>query len=1036
LICKILSQNRTFHGILIGTLLMELFLILVLGAIVVWLVSKRSADQQYTRQLYDLASRLEDRVLRLERAQQLKAAASPPPEPQVRTQNVAQSTAPIPKAAQASADVPASFPQPIVRIQTQESALTAAPTTSEAAAVTPTGTKQATWTGSVPPTPPRVPPFVPNFGSVPEESSQATSSKKHSLSLEERLGANWLNKLGIVILVIGVTFFLAYQLRTLGPLGKTVVGYVISVTLLIGGLLLEQRKKYQIFARAGIGGGWALTFFVTYAMYHVTATHVLSSQAVDLILMMLVAVGMIWHSLLYKSQVVTSLAFLLAFCTVGISHVTVFSLVAGLLLALGLVYVTSRQRWYELELAGLVSVYLNHFVWLQRVLPEGGQPGHPFPEFFASAALLLLYWLIFRVAYVLRSPRNSREELLSSVTAILNAAGLLSLLKYQSSHPEWAFGGLLALGTAEMLFALYARRRFRAAFIVLSSIASVFLLAAVPFRFSGSSWSIFWLLEAEVLFLTGLRMKERVFRRLGLIAGFATAIQLAVADVYPIILLRQTQPDIHRHLAISIALICGAIVYWFNSQFAPRRWTEIGESEGDSSVLRFMSYLGLLAAMGALWVFFPGSVTVVAWMLLAVLLGLVAEKLASADLTLQADMLAASAFVRIVVINLFIPGHWGFWSQRAVTVALCAVLFYCCTRRKSGSDVLQAVYVPAAYSWAGSTLLGLLVWYELRPVSVAVGWGVLGLILFEIGIVRRRSYLRHQGYVLLGASFIRIFFANLSAGGDSRFLNPRMYTVLPLIAAYFWVYERLRTEAESPQLDRVIGDVAAWLGATAAVALAYFEFSPEWVVVVWSVLVVVLVLTAWLLDRRIFLAQALTLLVAVAARAVLFNLLSAPLVAGSFWSSRLICVGSACAVVLLALPIGFRLRKMSSDWTQPGDAAGWVSMVLSRPEQLLFFVPLLLLTTLLAVHMRAGMITVAWSALGIITFLFALLVQERTFRLAGLSLLLLGVGKILIIDMWNLAPTDRYITLIVMGAALLLVSFLYTRYREAILKLL
>ena len=124
----------------------------------------------------------------------------------------------------------------------------------------------------MPPPPQRVPPFVPRFGSVPEESSQATSPEKHSLSLEERLGANWLNKLGIVILVIGVTFFLAYQLRTMGPLGKTIVGYVTSVTLLVGGLLLERRKKYQIFARAGIGGGWALTFFVTYAMYHVSAT--------------------------------------------------------------------------------------------------------------------------------------------------------------------------------------------------------------------------------------------------------------------------------------------------------------------------------------------------------------------------------------------------------------------------------------------------------------------------------------------------------------------------------------------------------------------------------------------------------------------------------------------------------------------------------------------------------------------------------------------------------------------------------------------
>jgi uncharacterized membrane protein len=235
---------------------MELFLILVLGAIVVWLVNKRGADQQYTRQLYDLASRLEDRVLRLERAQEWKAAASPPPEPQVRTQNVAQWTAPIPNAAaaQVSADVPASFPQPIARSQTRESALTGAPTMPEVAAAAATGPKQATWTASAPPPPPRVPPFVPHFGSVPEESSQATSPEKHSLSLEERLGANWLNKLGIIILVIGVTFFLAYQLRTLGPLGKTVVGFVISVTLLVGGLLLERHKKYQIFARAGIGG--------------------------------------------------------------------------------------------------------------------------------------------------------------------------------------------------------------------------------------------------------------------------------------------------------------------------------------------------------------------------------------------------------------------------------------------------------------------------------------------------------------------------------------------------------------------------------------------------------------------------------------------------------------------------------------------------------------------------------------------------------------------------------------------------------------
>jgi hypothetical protein len=46
------------------------------------------------------------------------------------------------------------------------------------------------------------------------------------------------------------------------------------------------------------------------------------------------------------------------------------------------------------------------------------------------------------------------------------------------------------------------------------------------------------------------------------------------------------------------------------------------------------------------------------------------------------------------------------------------------------------------------------------------------------------------------------------------------------------------------------------------------------------------------------------------------------------------------------------------------------------------------------------------------------------------------VAKILFVDVWKLAPADRYITLIVMGVALLLVSFLYTRYRGILLKFL
>ena len=65
-------------------------------------------------------------------------------------------------------------------------------------------------------------------------------------------------------------------------------------------------------------------FFTTYALNHVAAARVLSSTTVDLVLMLAVAGGMVAHTLRYRSQVVTGLAFLLAFSTVTISHDTVF----------------------------------------------------------------------------------------------------------------------------------------------------------------------------------------------------------------------------------------------------------------------------------------------------------------------------------------------------------------------------------------------------------------------------------------------------------------------------------------------------------------------------------------------------------------------------------------------------------------------------------------------------------------------------------------------------------------------------------------
>jgi ribose/xylose/arabinose/galactoside ABC-type transport system permease subunit len=143
-------------------------------------------------------------------------------------------------------------------------------------------------------------------------------------------------------------------------------------------------------------------------------------------------------------------------------------------------------------------------------------------------------------------------------------------------------------------------------------------------------------------------------------------------------------------------------------------------------------------------------------------------------------------------------------------------------------------------------------------------------------------------------------------------------------------------------------------------------------------------------------------------------------------------MGATVALLFLALPFAFSLRRTKE---VPSSRYWFVRLAKTldhRPDQVFFFIPFVLLTSLLAVEMRSGLVTLAWGVEAVAVFLVAIRVQERSFRLAGLGLLLLCVAKIVFRDVWGLAPRDRYLTFIVLGSALLAVSYLYTRYRDVL----
>src|SRR5262245_56578719 len=61
---------------------------------------------------------------------------------------------------------------------------------------------------------------------------------------EAVLGGNWLNKLGVLILVIGMALALGYSFTYMGPAGRVATCLAASVALITSGMLVERRERY------------------------------------------------------------------------------------------------------------------------------------------------------------------------------------------------------------------------------------------------------------------------------------------------------------------------------------------------------------------------------------------------------------------------------------------------------------------------------------------------------------------------------------------------------------------------------------------------------------------------------------------------------------------------------------------------------------------------------------------------------------------------------------------------------------------------
>jgi hypothetical protein len=380
-----------------------------------------------------------------------------------------------------------------------------------AASATPPPVPIAIQPGTPPASPPvYVPPPIP----VPPPVAPQPPAGP-GLDLESLIGGNWLSKLGVLLLLIGIALFLGFSLTEMGPVGRILTGATASLALLGGGMAAERKAAYRILGQALIGGGWAGLYFTVFAAHGLEASRVIESPGAGLMLLLAVAAGMILHSLRYRNQTVTGLAFMAAFLAIAISSLTRFSAAASVPLLLSLLAVAWKFGWQGLGAAGALFAYAAYGFDLatgdkDRYFIAIGEP------------VLWMYWVILEGFDLAMKRRGGKFPI-----APLNLTGFLfATVAVWPSGNGWEPDLMLGAMGAAQLVSGFLRGRWNAdreleddslfgGFRASVTYSAGFTAALILERFSGIERGFALALLAQTVAAAGWLFRSGYLRGLG-----------------------------------------------------------------------------------------------------------------------------------------------------------------------------------------------------------------------------------------------------------------------------------------------------------------------------------------------------------------------------------------------------------------------------------------------------------------------------------------------------------------------------------------
>lgn len=318
--------------------------------------------------------------------------------------------------------------------------------------------------------------------------------------LEKFIGENLINKIGIVITVIGIIFSVKYAIDNeyINEFGRVFIG------ILAGGLLIgvahRLRAKYEAFSSVLVGGGLATLYFTIGLAFQ---DYQIFSQSVAFAIMLIITIFAVLLSILYNRQELAVLAIIGGFATpLAVStgegnYIVLFSYLA--LLNVGMLVLAYFKKWRVVNIVSYFFTVILFSAWLVDTVYKDKLP---LKGAFIFAGLFYLIFFFQNIVYNLR--KNTKFQaweffiLLSNSFAFF-AAGLYIL---HHSAPEWKgiFTAIIAFFNFIFAFSLYKKSEIdkNLVFLLIGLVLSFVSLIA-PIQLKGNYITLFWATESVIL---------------------------------------------------------------------------------------------------------------------------------------------------------------------------------------------------------------------------------------------------------------------------------------------------------------------------------------------------------------------------------------------------------------------------------------------------------------------------------------------------------------------------------------------------------